>query len=144
MLINCGLGVITVVLIGLIGRRLGGNRVGLIAATAAALYPNLWSWNGTVLSESTAVLCVAVTLFFAYRWLDRRRPLDLWLTAIAVGFSALARSELILFGPFLLVPMVVGEWRRTHDTKGVARQAGIGVALVLLVLLPWAALNTSR
>src|SRR5206468_2626985 len=42
MLTSCLIGTGTVALIGLLGRRIGGNKVGLLAAGIAAIYPNMW------------------------------------------------------------------------------------------------------
>ena len=38
-IVGCALGALVVVLVGLLGRRIGGARVGLVAAALAALYP---------------------------------------------------------------------------------------------------------
>ena len=49
-----------VLLIGLIGRAVAGDRAGLIAAGVAAVYPNLWINDGLVMSETLATLAVAL------------------------------------------------------------------------------------
>jgi uncharacterized membrane protein len=41
------IGAAAVFVIGLVGRQIAGNRAGLLAAAAAALYPNLWSTTGS-------------------------------------------------------------------------------------------------
>ena len=72
------LGIATVAVIGLVGRRLAGPRVGLVAAGIAAVYPNLWINDSLVMSESLACLIVAVALLVALDF-DRRpgaRPGD--------------------------------------------------------------------
>ena len=51
-------GIATVAIIGLVGRRVGGDRVGLIAAAIAAVYPNLWISDGLVMSESVSCLLI--------------------------------------------------------------------------------------
>ena len=68
-----------VLLIGLIGRTVAGDRAGLIAAAIAALYPNLWINDGLVMSETLATLAVALAILLAYRfgrsptWRERAR-----------------------------------------------------------------------
>ena len=49
------LGIATVAVIGLVGRRLAGPCVGLVAAAIAAVYPNLWINDSLVMSESLAL-----------------------------------------------------------------------------------------
>src|ERR687887_768343 len=45
-------GTATVVLVGLLGRRVGGERAGLIAAAVAAVYPLLWLADRSPISEA--------------------------------------------------------------------------------------------
>src|SRR5262249_49732107 len=49
------LGAGTIAVVGLLGRRIGGNTVGLVAAALAAVYPQLWINDGMILSETTAI-----------------------------------------------------------------------------------------
>ncbi len=60
----------TVIAIGYLGRRVGGARVGLLAAGIAATYPVLITADGSLLTESLFGLCVAVAMLLAYRLLD--------------------------------------------------------------------------
>src|SRR5262245_57336532 len=62
------LGAGVVALIALVGRRVGGNRAGLIAAVIAALYPALWMNDGLVMSETLAAGGVALSILLAYRF----------------------------------------------------------------------------
>src|SRR3954469_9434667 len=50
--LSCLLGAAAVVLIGLLGRRVAGDRIGLLAAVVAAVYPALWMLAASVCSES--------------------------------------------------------------------------------------------
>ena len=45
-------GTVTVVLVGLLARRVAGDRAGLVAAALAAVYPLLWLADGSLMSES--------------------------------------------------------------------------------------------
>src|SRR5690606_22286082 len=51
-LVMAVVGTITVALLGLAGREAGGDRVGLLAAGIAAVYPFLWVADGSLMSES--------------------------------------------------------------------------------------------
>src|SRR5204862_517756 len=75
----------TVFMIGLIGRRLAGERAGLLAAVVGAIYLPLVMNDSLLLSESLAGLMIAVVLHAALRF--HARPgvgRALWLGA-AVG-----------------------------------------------------------
>src|SRR3954452_9959976 len=62
------LGTGTVVLMGLLGREIAGDKGGLCAALLAALYPNVWSLDGFLMSETMALFTVTLSLWCAYRY----------------------------------------------------------------------------
>ena len=70
----------TIVVAGLLARRLAGERAGLIAAGVAALYPVLIVTDGALMSESLFVVLVGLSLLAAFRLAEapsarpRRRP----------------------------------------------------------------------
>src|SRR5205823_5669955 len=61
-LVACLVGTATVVVVGLIGHRLGGPRAGLLAAGIAALYPNLWVVDGILMPEGLFALTIAIVV----------------------------------------------------------------------------------
>jgi uncharacterized membrane protein len=137
------LGVAVVALIGLLARDVSrSERVGVIAGVVAALYPNLWLNDALVMSETIATLATAAVLLLAVRF--HRRPT--WGAAavlgLACGLSVLARAELALLVPFVVLPLALlsgddGRGRRL----GRALLAG---ALSVLVVMPWTLWNTTR
>ena len=66
-LASCLLGAAAVVVVGLVGRKIAGDRAGLIGAGIAAVYPQLWINDGMLVSESMYILMIAITLLLAYR-----------------------------------------------------------------------------
>src|SRR5262249_27233739 len=78
---SCVLGVAAVVVVGFVGRRIAGDWAGILAAGAAAVYPQLWINDGMLISESMYVLVIAATLLFAYRLWDSRS----WADAAVLG-----------------------------------------------------------
>ena len=87
-LASCLLGAAAVVVVGLVGRKIAGDRAGLIGAAIAAVYPQLWINDGMLVSESMYILLIAVTLLFAYRlWESRSMGDAAWLGAV-IGLSA--------------------------------------------------------
>ncbi|MEA2422686.1 MAG: hypothetical protein QOF55_1785 [Thermoleophilaceae bacterium] len=119
--VSCLFGAVAVVLIGLLGRRVGGTRVGLVAAGLAALYPALWMLDSSLRSESLYLPLVALVLLLAYDVTGWRRAA---LLGAAIGFAALTRSEALLLVPLLL------PWRRPGLAAAV-------VAGCFVVVAPW-------
>lgn len=140
-MVTIACGVATVAIIGLIGRRVGGNRVGLIAAAIAAAYANLWINDGLVMSESVSCLVISLVMWALLTWIDRPRLRTAVLVGGAAGLGALARSELILFVPAAaLVMLVIGRRSGLRPWRHVAIAGGVTVAL----LLPWTIFNFAR
>lgn len=135
-------GVATVAIIGLVGRRVGGNRVGLIGAAVAAVYPNLWISDGLVMSESVSCLLIALALWAILVWVDQHTMRSAVLIGVAIGLGTLARSEVVLFVPAAAVVLWVVGKRAGLERPWTHVLAAAGVALVLLV--PWTIFNLTR
>jgi len=136
------LGTGTVAVIGLTGREIGGSRLGLIAAGLAAVYPNLWVPDGSLMAETVAMFTMALALFWAYRYWHRPRGVTLALVGVATGLGALSRSELILLVPLVVIPLAV----LTPGVERAVRWRSVlaGVLAAGLVIAPWAIFNFSR
>ena len=132
-------GVATIALVGLIGRRMGGDRVGLVAAGLAAVYPNLWINDGLVMSEAPSCLLVAAILLATLRLLEDRTVLRAIICGVLIGLATLARSELALFA--VLLPVVLWRWT---PRPGLLRSIGLVVLTTVVVLTPWIMFNLTR
>ena len=133
-LASCLLGAGSVVVMGLVARRIAGERAGLIAAFLAAVYPMLWINDGMLISESLYTLLIAAVLLFAYRLWESRRWFDAVFLGAAIGLSCLTRPEAILLVPFIGLPFLLA-----HDESVRRRVLGvfvIGLAC-LVVIMPW-------
>jgi 4-amino-4-deoxy-L-arabinose transferase-like glycosyltransferase len=135
-LVVCFIGASTVAFAGLAGREAGGERVGLIAASIAAVYPFLWVADGALLAESLYAALMAASLWLALRFIRTRSPADgAWL-GVAVGLAALARGEALLLVPLLLLPLA---WRERSLRAAVVMVAGFA-----LVVAPWTIRNLAH
>ncbi|MDP9463237.1 MAG: glycosyltransferase family 39 protein [Actinomycetota bacterium] len=140
-MVTVACGVATVAIIGLVGRRVGGDRVGLIAAAIAALYPNLWISDGLVMSESVSCLLISLTLWALLVWTDKPALRTAVFVGVAVGLGTLARSEVALFVPAsALVLWTTGRRCDLRPWIHMATATGVAVAL----LLPWTIFNLAR
>lgn len=133
-LASCLLGTATVVVVGLVARRLAGDRAGLLAAAIAAVYPPLWIVDGTLVAESPYALLIGLTLLAALHLADHPH----WRAAVVlggvIGLAALTRSEGVTLLGLLVVPLLIVRpipWRRR------AALLGIAVGTAALVIAPW-------
>jgi 4-amino-4-deoxy-L-arabinose transferase-like glycosyltransferase len=134
------LGAVTIVLVGLLGRRVGGERVGLVAAGLCAAYPLMIATDAALMSETLYGALIAGLLLLA--WVLLERP-GLWRAAGAgavLGLAALTRSEALLLLPLLLWPVA---WRGGGDGRARAARLGAVTLACALVIAPWAIRNAS-
>ncbi len=141
-LASCLLGAAMVVVVGLVGRRVAGERAGLLAALVAAVYPHLWANDALLLSEPLYGLMIALVLLTAYRLWDDPRPREAALLGAALGFATLTRAEALVLFLILAIPLVV----LCRSLDRVARAVLVAVVLATggLVMAPWVAHNLYR
>jgi 4-amino-4-deoxy-L-arabinose transferase-like glycosyltransferase len=142
LLWSCGLGSATVWVIGLLGRAVGGPRAGIVAAFLAAVYPNLWAPDGMLQAETLSMFFAALALLLAYRYWQSPSWQRLTLVGLACGAGAMARSELILLVPFLVVPLV---WTTRYRLwRQRVKWLAVSVLAAVIVIAPWTIYNTTR
>jgi 4-amino-4-deoxy-L-arabinose transferase-like glycosyltransferase len=142
MLWSSLVGVGTVVFVGLTGREVAGPRAGLIAAGLAAVYPNLWIFDGFILSETMAMFTAIVSVFLAYRYLRTPTPWRAAALGLACGLAALARAELVLLLPLLVLPCVL--ITREVDLRKKAQGLLAAGLAALIPIGPWVTFNMIR
>jgi hypothetical protein len=138
------LGGVTVVLAGILGKRVGGARIGLLVAALVAIWPALIAADGSVMAES---LATPLVLWSVLAVDSARRQGRAWRWAIAgvpIGLAGLTRSELPLLAVVLVVMAVAmrspdgGPSRRRQLVCGLLT---LGVAAAFLV--PWSVSRVS-
>jgi 4-amino-4-deoxy-L-arabinose transferase-like glycosyltransferase len=138
LLVMALLGSAVVTCVGLLGRQVAGPWVGLTAAILAAIAPNFWMPSGILMSETPAMLFMALILLALVHLLRSPTVPAALVLGLACGAQALIRAELILFVPGLLIPatlLVRTSLRRRFLLLGVA------LAATTLVLAPWVGRN---
>lgn len=142
MLWSALIGTATVAVVGLLGREVAGERVGLIAAGLAAVYPNIWSHDGFLMSETMAIFTATLALLLAYRY--AREPSVG--RVVALGFfgalAVLSRAELALLFPLVVIPLVL-RVREQSMRERFHRLVAAGLA-ALVPIAPWFAFNMTR
>jgi len=142
MVVSCLVGAAAVAVTGLLGRRVAGPRVGLIAAVLVAIYPNTWRYDAMVLSETLVGLVVVLTLLFAHQFWDRPGTGRIALVGLGLALCALARSELLLLSLFLVVPLVLLRSERSWRTR--LSWITVAAAVCIAALAPWVGHNLAR
>ncbi len=135
------LGTGTIAIVGLVGRRIGGRRVGLVAAALAAVFPTMWMPDAWVLAETMAIFATSLVLLAAYRCWDDPGPLSAGLLGATIGLAALSRSELLLLAPLIVLPLV---WFRRSQARRPIVMLVVASLVTAATIAPWALHNLSR
>jgi 4-amino-4-deoxy-L-arabinose transferase-like glycosyltransferase len=142
MIASVLLGSLTVVVIGLIGREIGGSKLGIVAAFLAAIYANLWINDALVLSETVAALAIALFVLFAYKfWKHPTWRNAAWFGLFA-GLAVLTRAEIAFLVPCLGLALALTA--RTLSRRKQLERLGVMALLVALPIVPWVTYNMTR
>jgi 4-amino-4-deoxy-L-arabinose transferase-like glycosyltransferase len=139
---SCLLGTATIALVGYVGRQIANERAAIIAAVLAAIYPGFWAFDGSLQSETLSQFVTALVLLLAYRYWRRPNLRRLVGVGVACGAAALARSELVLLVPMLLVPLAL--LTPAVPLRRRVGWLGAGAVAAALVIAPWVGYNIER
>jgi 4-amino-4-deoxy-L-arabinose transferase-like glycosyltransferase len=138
------LGLATIVVAYLLGRRISCRPAGLLAAFAVAVYPPFIHSVGALYSEPPAMFTLPAAVL-AFLWagdgLDARSSAARWLLpGFLFGLTAMFRPEYLLIGvAFALLALIrIG---RARGWKPGLAGAALLVAALLLPIVPWAIRN---
>lgn len=135
------LGGLTCALTCVLGARLLDRRAGLVAGLVTALYGPLIFFEGELLATGWAAFWTVALLLMLLQAAERPRAFGLLLLGVSAAAAVLTRPT---FVPFLFTAaawLLVTWWRRPAARAGVARNAALLAAGVILVLLPTSLLN---
>ena len=138
-LFTAAIGALTVVVVGLLGRRVAGARVGLVAAAIVAFHPLLVQIDGALGSESPYLFLVAL-LLLATVWACESPSLGRWfVVGLVAGLAALTRAEALGLLALLVVPLALIRagpgWRRSLAT------AAMPLLAAAILIAPWTIRN---
>ncbi len=137
------LGLATIVVAYLLGRRISSGPAGLLAAFAVAVYPPFIHSVGALYSEPPAMFTLPAAVL-AFLWasdgLDRGLSRRWLVPGLLFGLTAMFRPEYLLVGvAFALLALIrVG---RARGWKPGLASAALLVAALLLPIVPWAIRN---
>jgi 4-amino-4-deoxy-L-arabinose transferase-like glycosyltransferase len=131
------LGALTCLIVFLIGERLFGRRVGVIAAAIAVAYPYLVVYTGLLLSETLFVFLSTLLLYVLVRVREHCTAGRLTLAGLILGMMNLTRPVALL----LSVLLFFWGWVEFGTKKQAAAIAGMMTVWMMVPILPWAARN---
>jgi 4-amino-4-deoxy-L-arabinose transferase-like glycosyltransferase len=139
------LGVAAILVVFLLGERLGGRWVGLMAAGAVAIYPPFIHSTGELMSEPPAILTLPAAVL-AFLWASERgRSAWAWLLpGVLFGLTAMFRPEYLFVGAaFVVLAALHPVLARGFSSGWKPGLAGGGLLLaaLLLPILPWTIRN---
>jgi 4-amino-4-deoxy-L-arabinose transferase-like glycosyltransferase len=120
-----------------IGKRIAGDKVGLLASALYGFYPYLLFQNLSTNDTSLFILMLTAGIWFAYRVHDTRQ----WGWAVALGFvfglGALTKTLIIL-----ALPLLALWWWRHLGFRQAFRFGLLAGITFVLVIAPWSIRNS--
>lgn len=143
-------GLLTCWLVNRLGRRVGGDRVGLVAAAIAALYGYFIYYGAALMTESFHIVLVLLALDLAMQLEDHAEAvaagqlsvggdLGRWaLLGLALGLAILQRQVTMVFAPFLYLWLA---WRYRRSLRPALMGGLLSAGIIVLLILPWTVRN---
>ncbi len=129
------LGSFSCVFVFLIARKLFNRTVGIISGVVAAFYATLIFYDGELMVESLIVLLDLVLIYLLISS-SEKSSLKRWLGCGAImGLSAIARPNILIFAPFVLVWMLFS-FKVKLKSKAILYRWVIFCLGVLLLIFP--------
>jgi 4-amino-4-deoxy-L-arabinose transferase-like glycosyltransferase len=138
----CLVGTLTIGAVGLLGRRVAGARVGLIAAGFAAVYPNFWINDGMLMVETFYMLAMTAALYFAYGVVRGAGRAEVVGMSAALAAAALVRPETLVLYPTLVLALVL--LRKDQAWRERLLRVGLAALMPIVAFGPWALYNQGR
>ena len=132
------LGAAGCVMIALLGRKLFGDPVGLVAGTLSAVYPFFVFVSSMPLTENLAVVLYVAVVILILNFLERQRMVDALGAGVVLGLAALNKPTILAAVPLL------GGWLLLTSRGGPRTAFPLTLVLLagtLATLLPWTVRN---
>ena len=132
------LGVPSIFLAGLIGKKIGSERLGLITASLTATYAFIWINDGLLMAETCAITAAFACILSGLNFAKDLSMKNAFIFACVGGLAALCRAELLIYLP--LVAAVILFKKEFSWRIKILRYLSIGL-VALLVISPWVIRN---
>ena len=116
-LIQMMLGVATSLLIYFIAKKVFNKTVAFISISISIFYGMFYIYEGVLLMESLVTFLNTLSIFLLLRIENNPSYKNIAFAGIAIGLSALARANILLFVPFILIWIFFNSKLITHNSK---------------------------
>jgi len=138
------MGAATVLIVGVVGWRVAGERTAILAAGVAAVYPLLWINDGMILGETAAQFAAALFLLAAYTFWRTPRRRNAMLLGLGFGLAALSRSEILLCFIIVVAPLCLLAGRGATARRERWKRLLVATTAAVMLMAPWMIFNTIR
>ncbi len=139
-IIEALLGVAAILVVFLLGRRLGGRAVGLLAAFGMAVYPPFIHSTAELTSEAPALLTLPAAVL-AFLWASEQERLRAWLVpGVLFGLTAMLRPEYLVVGAAFVALAAIRVGVPRGWRFGLAG-AALALFALLVPIVPWMVRN---
>ncbi len=128
-----GLGTVTVVMIGVLARRIVSPKVGLVAAAIAALYPNLWLADGALMTETLTGALVVAALYLVTELRSAPRPSIGVALGMVLLWLSLTRSDGLIIALLCCASVIAAARRGSIAVAKTGFVAGVCAIVIPLV-----------
>ncbi len=128
---------LTTLLVYAIGRRVGGEAVGLLASAFYGCYPYLLFQNLTANDTGIFIALLVAAIWLSHRFVDSQRALYAVALGLVLGVAALTKTCAIL-----VVPLLAVAWKRRLGLERTIRFTLLSALFMFVVLTPWAVRNS--
>jgi 4-amino-4-deoxy-L-arabinose transferase-like glycosyltransferase len=137
----CLVGSGTCVLVYYFGRDLFGWRTGLVAGAAAAIYPELYIYDGWLYTESLYIFLFFGFCYAVYRLQrDQKRANWIW-CGVLLGLLSLTRPNGLLVLVLFLFWVAILVWRKLLPWRFFAKGAAVITLITAIFVIPWTIRN---
>ncbi|MFH2056318.1 MAG: tetratricopeptide repeat protein [bacterium] len=122
------------ILVFFLGRRLFDPKIALISAAIAVIYPTFLYFDNSLLITSLMVILTTLLCLQLYRTEQKPTNLNFILSGLLLGLAALARPNVLLFGPALLIWLWLVVKSRIGLRQSLLKYALLAGATILVIL----------
>lgn len=133
-LVQIILGSLLPVLVFFLTLRVFNQKLALLSAFIAVIYPTFLYYDNSLLITSLMVLLTTLLCWQLYRTQEKPSLLNLIISGVLLGLAGLARPNILLFGPALFIWIWLALRPKLGIKKAVFGYVLIGVATVVTIL----------
>lgn len=106
-LFGIAIGIVSVFMTYLLGRRIANKRVGIIAALIHAVYPLTLYFEAELLLDPLFTLLLQIAVYLLIIWLEKKTPHKALAVGLILGLAAITRPTALVILPLLIIAAII-------------------------------------